>query len=947
MGKKGIIGLIFGLWALSFQAQVPVFKPRTLPKNLSEKLNCIFQDKEGWIWIGTEKGVLKYDGKDSEYISSNDSLLRNSATAVYDYDGKLWIGYENGAIGQLDYTHGNVSTAIELWRPEEGLPQKAITGFVADAQNRLWFSTYGEGLYCFDGRKIANFDVFADKIAGNDVYCLALGKNSDVLIGTDAGISACSLSPSGTKKVKNYKVADGLPDEIIQVICPDDSGKFWLGSHDKGICLFDPMAETFSTLELPDDPGPVTAIQHFGGRELWVGTEKRGLCLIDLHAHQCKLAGELADKRIQALLKDREGLIWAIANQKQLFSCPRKFSLLPLNCGDVQCILFPSKTDLWVGSPTGLYKINQQNSESLALLKENVLSVFQDKKGDIWAGTFGNGLYLLDATGKVKHHFTEKNGLPNGSIFSIAACDNQVWVATLGGLTEIRIGDDGQFTVVPIEDPAIKGVYIYKIHSDNKGRLWLGTDGKGLVKYEHGHFDFVTPPNREDLKTVFSIATKEGEVWFSTDGYGLTHYDGRDFKRYSDKNFLHSKDIQSLAFDQNNQLLICYAEGVDILNTETDHAQFWSPESGIPALVPVLNAIYSGPDGQLWVGGEKGILRVAADSERFAIDPKTILTAVRVFMQPIDFAQQVQFPHSQNYFIFEFVGLWFCQPDAVTYQFKLEGFDPDWKNTRDRNAVYPNLPPGKYVFRVKSTEHGGFSGTSEVMYRFEIEPPFWTTWWFALAIGLSGLFLGYLVIHDRDKKLQREANLQRERIEAQFASLKSQINPHFLFNSFNTLITIIEENPQNAVEYVEHLSDFYRSIIAHRERDFITIQEEMELVNDFGFLLKKRFEDNFSLSIQPYLKPGEIMPLTLQLLVENAVKHNIISKNKPLRIEIFSENDDYIVVRNNLQKKMQSETGTHFGLQSLRKRYEILGGLPIVVDQTPDYFSVKVPIVKK
>ena len=164
-----------------------------------------------------------------------------------------------------------------------------------------------------------------------------------------------------------------------------------------------------------------------------------------------------------------------------------------------------------------------------------------------------------------------------------------------------------------------------------------------------------------------------------------------------------------------------------------------------------------------------------------------------------------------------------------------------------------------------------------------------------------------------------------------------------VFNSFNTLIAIIEENPKIAVEYVEHLSDFYRSIIAYRERDFISLQEERALVRSFDFLLKKRFEDGFLLVDRLNGRTGQIMPLTLQLLVENAVKHNVVSASRPLTVELFAEGD-YVVVRNNIQPKINPEPSTRFGLQSLVHRYRLLGQRPVVVQNDGAFFVVKVPI---
>ncbi|HND89480.1 MAG TPA: histidine kinase, partial [Saprospiraceae bacterium] len=159
------------------------------------------------------------------------------------------------------------------------------------------------------------------------------------------------------------------------------------------------------------------------------------------------------------------------------------------------------------------------------------------------------------------------------------------------------------------------------------------------------------------------------------------------------------------------------------------------------------------------------------------------------------------------------------------------------------------------------------------------------------------------------------------------------------------LITIIEENPPMAVEYVEHLSDFYRMIMAYRERDFITVHEELTLVRSFDFLLKRRYERGFQLlnRIEP-TQPGQLMPLTLQMLVENAVKHNIISEDKPLVVEIFAEGDGYVTVRNNIRRKMKPEPSTHFGLQSLIRRHQLLGDKPVLVEDNAAFFTVKVPL---
>lgn len=314
------------------------------------------------------------------------------------------------------------------------------------------------------------------------------------------------------------------------------------------------------------------------------------------------------------------------------------------------------------------------------------------------------------------------------------------------------------------------------------------------------------------------------------------------------------------------------------------------------------------------------------------------------FFQPVDFRETSIFSHDQNFFQFHFAGLWHTNPEAVRYRYRLDGIDPGWKTTRDNFASYPQLPPGTYTLRIQASEHGNFNGAQEVSWSFTIEPPFWRRWWFIAGMLFLISALTGMYVRTREDRLNREASLEREMVESQFAALKSQINPHFLFNSFNTLIGAIEENPKKAVEYVEHLADFYRNMLLYRERNLIRLEEELSLANSYCYLLEMRYESGFRLAVNVTEQAGMIMPLSLQMLVENAIKHNVVSATRPLFVEIYTENG-YIVVRNNLQRKINPESGTHFGLQSLTRRYQLLSGKPVLTEESAGYFTVKIPLL--
>jgi LytS/YehU family sensor histidine kinase len=164
------------------------------------------------------------------------------------------------------------------------------------------------------------------------------------------------------------------------------------------------------------------------------------------------------------------------------------------------------------------------------------------------------------------------------------------------------------------------------------------------------------------------------------------------------------------------------------------------------------------------------------------------------------------------------------------------------------------------------------------------------------------------------------------------------------------LISEIESNPEIAVTYVEKLSDFYRKIITHRDKDLIPLQDELDILLDYKFLQEKRFTSGFALEIcvsEQTIKSSYIPPLVLQMLAENAIKHNIVSKTSPLCIRIKEADGDCLAITNNINKKLQPEKSSGLGLQNIQKRYALLHISQVSIESTDDYFTVKIPLVKK
>ncbi|WNM20330.1 2TM domain-containing protein [Flavobacterium capsici] len=202
-------------------------------------------------------------------------------------------------------------------------------------------------------------------------------------------------------------------------------------------------------------------------------------------------------------------------------------------------------------------------------------------------------------------------------------------------------------------------------------------------------------------------------------------------------------------------------------------------------------------------------------------------------------------------------------------------------------------------------------------------------------------------------KKSQENKLKEQKViagtaSAKFESLKNQIDPHFLFNSLNVLSSLIEENPENAQKFTTSLSKIYRYVLEQKDKELVSVEEELSFAKTYMNLLKMRFENSISYEVPTdFINPdAKVVPLSLQLLLENTIKHNIVSENKPLRIKIYIE-DNYLIVENNLQKKEVLQERKGVGLQNIVNRYGLLSERKVLVEETADFFRIKIPILTK
>ena len=960
--------MIFLFWGyVTSSAQTLFFRTHPLPETYrNADITLIYEDHNSLLWFGTTQGLFSYNGMGFKRYAKNDSSSNHIRSIYQDSKGKMWVGYQDGTIYYLTYSQ------LKAWQPPEGLPKVPVIGFAEDEQGRFWLATYGEGVYYLDETHLYNINN-DDGLSGEDIYVMVKDRLGRMWLGTDGGISICHIQ-NHTKHIKILSKENGLPDEIIREIIPDKNGNFWIGTYDKGFCFYN-MDQQAIEYPLPewDNKKIISHLELFDDKELWIGTEGMGIWIFSLigkQLYQLNSDEDMAKAKVYDLHKDIEGNIWILCNTQGICHTNRQFEFIRTGFDNIQAILKDQNDYLWIGTDKGLFRQADQEQHSASFLFEqhlpqlslNIISLYEDKFGNIWLGTFGEGLYIYHPpTGQIRI-LKEQDGLTNNSILSMGGTADRVWLATLGGVTEISLNQNLCLNKTPFlhrnfnQDDGLGTNFIYKVFIDSKQRTWFATDGKGISVLENGKLkNYATATLSSDGKTVKEIPLKavyalcedkRGHIWLGTAKEGVFEFDGQAFTKLPVKEGISNISVTGMAADKKGRILIFHNGGINILTPETHHLIYYAEAAGIQQFDPNLNVVCTDQTGNIWIGSKKEIIKYIPLNEELEIHPRTHLNSVAVFLEPIDFNEQQTFKYFQNNLVFDYFGLWYSDPNAVKYRYKLYGYDMDWISSKDTRATYSNLPPGNYSFMLTSTENDAWLDEPVVSYSFKVLTPFWKRWWFLLTVFLTLSILFYIYQKERDKRLQKENLLQKEMVFSQLETLKSQINPHFLFNSFNTLAAIVEENPELAVAYIEKLSDFYRSILQYRDKELISLQEEIDIIKNYDFLLKKRFGDSFNLHIHTNGQTAYIVPLTLQLLIENAVKHNIVSKAKPLHITIdMDEPNNYIVVSNNIQKKRQAEKSTHFGLQSLEKRYALLSGKKIKIEESSADFKVSIPVI--
>lgn len=757
-------------------------------------LSCMLIDSKQRLWLGTYWDGLCYAELDKirkipeqspkfyrfSKKSDNGSLTDNFVQSIFeDREGTIWVVTSDKVLHRWDeknriFSHytfpaeiANKAEFIELWLED------TIT-------HNFWFTTRGSGIFSWNKhtQEIKRYSTKSNRHLSFDIVRHIWRDPSGILwVGTDGGGLALLDENKGEIVTYNYRSDNpfSISSDAVYRIFPDRSNNIWLATFNGQLCKLNPYR---------------TAFHLFKAQK---GLSSEGL----------------NHKSILSLLENKNGKLWIGTDGGGINIYDRK---------------------------TGKFSYITQNSKPYGLTANAIIDMTEDSAGNIWMATYGGGMMCYHpASGRIEkfiYNPKDPNTIRENNIWTITT-DRQhnIWCVTIGGILEYYNPKTRQFIHFD-SDPMVPHNYLIAYPTqmliDSRNWLWI-TTSEGIVKLDLNKYDLSkqknqvifdiyrhiegkagTPPSND----IYAMAEDpEGNMWFGTN-QGLLFKLDISTMRFGSRIThpeLTNKSIRSMIFDQRGRLWMGTTNGLWQFYPKS--RQFYRYEEGDGLQGNIFSrALLLLKDGKIAAGGTNGLNLFNPDEVPInALPPRVVITEFKVFGQPIKVGEkrngefilqqaieetkEIYLPYNFNYFSFAFTALDFTNPAKNKYAYILEGFDQDWQYTSAdrREAIYSNLPPGEYVFKVKASNNDGIWSIEPTSIKITIATPWWKRWWVKLvatllAIGILWAYfyrktvlaklrqeeLNALVIQKTQELLEKNNLLQEQqvRLEEQAEELR-------------------------------------------------------------------------------------------------------------------------------------------------------------------------------
>lgn len=954
--------LIIILYCLPAQveAQPYQFENLTEANGLSDdRVTCFLKDKAGFMWIGTESGLNRFDGR--SFVIYNQGIKKRKLSNSFvndieqDHSGNLWVATQSGlnVINPDNDSNFVFMPDVDAYRQKEKtISSDLIWDVYIDNKERVWLAADFRDL-CYYNRQTGVFTYFPWKKfliahfpqrAGhyNSIRRIYYKSDDELWLGTSGGLFSFRISTQEFTYHKSHEA-----DHFIQLeTSPDKNTIYFIQNPVNNLQVLslsdgtkkDLPWSAISATENADMPDPLQKRWLPAGRDIVeVNTMGKPPFLI---RHRTDDPYSLPDGIVRVIYRDNTGLVWVgTTNGIGRFNPGMNYfpftAVLPapdkpaIHENDLYRYDHQVHTALYsriagkyfISSPAtnSLIIKDKTNGQSTTLRQINGIAlrhcsvIFEDSHENIWVLAARNAFCYNPRTQKfitTGFHTDESNLL-----FTDMAEDEKgnFWIASMSdGLYNFN-----SHTNITYKRKDFRSKLLTSLCFDKQeNKLWIGTFDYGLFCYDvalNKTINFPTEKKKPGYipSSLIRDITKDkkGRIWIAMHAAGIvthsasnTNLDG--FSSIAAGEDIPENNFYSLQCDSNGNIWAGTYKGLTKITAE-GRVENFSRTNGLG-----FNDFYSpitlAPTGEMLTGVSNGFIRFKPDSTHFSSpDFRVILTTFRagdsVLPSGMLANQLLEFPYTDNEVEFSYAALSFLYPLQTQYEYKLQSVDKSWIQAGNKDQIsYNNLSAGKYTFSVRAVDFTGQQSFNVASLSFSIRPPWWKTWWFRLlAFFVVAGIIGYL-LRRRIQTIQTKAAIKQQMAELKGQALRAQMNPHFIFNCLNAIQElIVTENYTASYQYLSKFSKLLRLVLHLSEKNLITLNHEIEMCRLYLELELLRFNNSFEYTVKANgIDTDTVLfpTLLLQPLVENALWHGLRQKEGDKKLcIIFQEKEGNLV----------------------------------------------------
>ena len=907
-----------------------------------ETVQAIRQARDGYLWIGTTGGLVRFDG--SHFIHSlqlpRQMTLPDDSTfcILTAHDGSLWFGTEGE--GLLHFSNGS----FRSYTAADGLTDGFVRSVIEDSQNRIWVGT-DNGLFRITPDRVETVDT--SPYTPLAVHAIFEDRSRRIWVG---GSQLVAFSSEG---IKRYKLPGAFSQNRVKSIYQTRDGTIWVGTVG-GLTRL--IAGRFRAV--PNITGTVRTLTQTSDGTLWIGTIGHGLSIYK-NGVFVRMGGNglLPSKTVLSIFEDEARQVWIGTQDGLVRLSETPVSVTPLPGGsdpDNETISYDPNGTIWAVA-SNAYAIRDGIAHSykfVGMPNLPIRNVFRDRAGTLWIGTDGSGVYHLTPSGAV--HYSAPHRLVNNFVRAfLQARDGTLWIATDEGISRIS-GDH-------VQNYRVRDGLVYfstrALIEDRDNGIWIGTD-HGLSHWRAGAFvhDIVTNALRNE-KIWSILQDHNGDIWFGTRDHGLFRYSSGQLTQYTTVQGLASNSIYQILEDRQGELWLSGPNVISSFNLSRLNSESFQRTSFIG--VTVYDMPYGadgaqmyggrqpsgclGRDGGVWFPSNKGAVHVMPRHPLPYAAPRILINGAFSDGRELSVHAGLVLPADASRLELAFTPLMLRPQEGIRFRYRLENFDSHWTFTATtRDATYTNLPAGRYIFHVVAFEVNHPEVASSVSLNITKAPYFYYTWWFLslCVVLLSLLTWGIYRSRIRAVRLRFKAVLEeRSRLarEMHDTVIQGCTSVSALLEAISSLQ---HENRTREKDLLEHACTQVRTTIGEARQAVWNLRHDDEPMQDFTnsiAVIAEHTRKEFGLRIEcsitgkPHPVRGSIAR-ELLMVIREAV-YNAALHGHPSRIAItlaYSRNEILFTVEDdgtgfNLQVP-NHDGKPHYGIAGMRERMERIHG---------------------